>query len=134
MTEQYQQQPQPQTAPQPAPQPQTAPQPAIQPQTAPQPAIQPQTAPQPQNAYDSIIAQQQAQIEALINANNNLTQQVTQMVQNGAQFYQQQPAPQQMNVLPNFGVMQPLQNNEDYSLEALAKEIGKRDDLPPKRQ
>jgi len=35
--------------------------------------------------------------------------------------------------LPKFGVMQPLQNNEDYSLEALAKEIGKRDDLPPKK-
>ena len=109
-------------------QPQPAqPQPA-QPQPAqPQPA-QPQPA-QPQSAYDSIITQQQAQIEALINANANLTQQVTQMVQNGAQFYQPQSA-QQVTHMPTN--MVPLQDNEDYSIEALAKEIGKRDDFPPK--
>ena len=113
--------------------------------TAPEPQQQQQQ--QPNAAYDSIIAQQQAQIEALINQNNNLTQQVTQMVQNGAQFQQQpqqqqfaQAVPQPQPVqFPN--VYQPtdtqahplstfnppaLADDQDFSLEGLASEIGKR--------
>lgn len=116
--------------------------------TAPKPQQQPQQQPSmDMNAYDYIIEQQQAQIEALINQNNNLTQQVTQMVQNGAQFQQQQqpqqfaqavPQPQTVQ-FPN--VYQPtdtqahplstfnppaLADDQDFSLEGLASEIGKR--------
>lgn len=75
------------------------------------------------NAYNSIIAQQQAQIDALIAQNNSLTQQVTQMVQNGAQFQQTQT-----QVLPNqmqFN-QQALSDDKDYSLEGLAEQIGRR--------
>ena len=118
--------------------------------TAPEPQQQQQAPQHPNAAYDSIIAQQQAQIEALINQNNNLTQQVTQMVQNGAQFQQQpqqqpqqfaQAVPQPQTVqFPN--VYQPtdtqahplstfnppaLADDQDFSLEGLASEIGKRD-------
>ena len=174
MTEQQQQQQQPQQQQQavknamnnpaafvaPAPQPQNVtavpqPVPPIAPgilsfnTTAPEPQQQTQPSADTNTAaYDSIIAQQQAQIEALINQNNNLTQQVTQMVQNGAQFQQQpqqqqfaQAVPQPQPVqFPN--VYQPtdtqahplstfnppaLADDQDFSLEGLASEIGKRD-------
>lgn len=120
--------------------------------TAPEPQPEPQPEPaqvsQPlqDNALQSIIEQQQAQINALIAQNNNLNAQVTQMVQNGAQFGQaqqvqqvQQPQQAQPAQFPN--VYQPhdaqahplstfnpssLASDEDYSLEALAKDIGKR--------
>lgn len=75
------------------------------------------------SAYDMIIAQQQAQIDALIAQNSSLAQQVTQMVQNGAQFQQAQP-----QMLPNqtqFN-LQALSDDKDYSLEGLAEQIGKR--------
>ena len=162
MTEPQQQQ-QPQQVQQPAPpQPQQVQQPTPpQPQpsmitfntTAPQPQPAQVTQPlQPANgSYQSIIEQQQAQIDALIQQNNNLNAQVTQMVQNGAQFGQpaqqvqqfqqvQQAQPAQPAQFPN--VYQPadmqahplstfnpasLANDEDYSLESLAKEIGKRE-------
>ena len=115
MTTQNQQTPQ---APQPQPmpqQPQQSPQP--QPQQQSQHPTQPQAQPLPQqpqplisfattapepaskpNAWDSIIAQQQEQINALMAQNQALTGQITQMVQGGAQFTQQapqQPQPQQ---------------------------------------
>ena len=168
MTEQQQQPaaPQPQQMQQPAPQAQpmqpAPPQPSMitfgttapELQLTQQPTQQAQvTQPlQPVNdSYKSIIEQQQAQIAALIQQNNNLNAQVTQMVQNGAQFGQpaqqvqqtqqvQQAQPAQPTQYPN--VYQPadlqahplstfnpasLANDEDYSLESLAKEIGKRD-------
>ena len=121
--------------------------------TAPEPQPAQVTQPlQPVNdSYKSIIEQQQAQIDALIQQNNNLNAQVTQMVQNGAQFGQptqqvqqfqqvQQAQPAQPAQFPN--VYQPadmqahplstfnpasLASDEDYSLESLAKEIGKRE-------
>ncbi len=116
--------------------------------TAPEPAQVTQPLQPANGSYQSIIEQQQAQIDALIAQNNNLNAQVTQMVQNGAQFGQpvqqvqqfQQAQPAQPAQYPN--VYQPadmqahplstfnpasLANDEDYSLEALAKEIGKRD-------
>lgn len=126
--------------------------------TAPEPQQHTQQPSMDMSAYDSIIAQQQAQIEALINQNNNLTQQVTQMVQNGAQFQQPQQQPQQFaQVVPQPqqfaqavpqpqpvqfpNVYQPadtqahplstfnppaLADDQDFSLEGLASEIGKR--------
>lgn len=119
--------------PQPVPEPQ--PQPTLQPQ--PQPPIQ-----SDQNAYQTIIAQQQAQIDALIAQTNALNGQITQMVQGGMQFAQpmQQPTqqpmqqPMQQPQYPNYyqpaNPMQQfnppaLSDNKDWSLEALGKEIGK---------
>ena len=160
MTEPQQQQ-QPQQVQQPAPpQPQQVQQPAPpQPSmitfntTAPEPQPAQVTQPlQPANgSYQSIIEQQQAQINALIQQNNNLNAQVTQMVQNGAQFGQPAQQVQQMQQPQQFQQAQPAQfpnvyqqadmqahplstfnpaslaNDEDYSLESLAKEIGKRE-------
>ena len=142
--------PQPQQVQQPAPpQPQQVPQPSMITfsTTAPEPQPAQVTQPlQPANgSYQSIIEQQQAQINALIQQNNNLNAQVTQMVQNGAQFGQPtqqvqqvqqaqpaqypnvyQPADLQEHPLSTFNPAS-LANDEDYSLESLAKEIGKRE-------
>lgn len=134
-------------------QPQQVPQPVVTlATTAPEP-VQPEPQAQVSQslqdvALQSIIEQQQAQINALIAQNNNLNAQVTQMVQSGAQFGQVQQAAQQQAQQP---VQQPAQfpniyqpadtqahplstfnpaslaSDEDYSLEALAKDIGKRD-------
>ena len=69
---------------------------ALEPETAPQTAPeQAQTTNNAPNAYETIIAQQQAQIEALIAQSNTLTQQITNMVNNGAQFNSQPAQPTQ---------------------------------------
>ena len=140
---------QPQVTPQPIQHPQVTPQPIQQPQVTPQPIQQPQVTPQPSetfgqvnsqsssnssNPYQSIIDQQNAQIQALIDQNSALNEQVTRMVQGGAQFQQQQQ-PQQFQQQPQQFVgqgwaMQPVQmpsaqDSQDWSLEALGKEIGK---------
>lgn len=104
--------------------------------TAPEPTSKP-------NAWDSIIAQQQEQINALMAQNQALTGQITQMVQGGAQFTQQPQQvqqvqqPQQMQQPTEFppvydgasplAMFNPpaLSDNRDYSLEGLASEIGK---------
>lgn len=94
------------------------------------------------NPYQSIIDQQNAQIAALMAQNNALNQQVTQMVQGGAQFNQQQQQQQVQQVGQNWAA-QPVQQfppvyggdngmplslaaDVDISLESLAKEIGKK--------
>ena len=104
----------------------------------------------PQNAYESIMKEQSEQIAALIAQNQALNGQITKMVQNGAQFYQpQQQQQQQPGMMPQYqnaygGVANPaivqqpqpqnpmqqfnppaLSSNQDWSLEALGKEIGK---------
>lgn len=129
----------------------TAPEPQpVQQQPKPQPEPVQVSQPLQDSALQSIIEQQKAQINALIAQNNNLNAQVTQMVQNGAQFGQPQQV-QQMQQPQQFQQAQPAQfpnvyqqadmqahplskfnpaslaNDEDYSLEALAKEIGKRE-------
>ena len=84
------------------------------------------------SAYNSIIEQQQAQIAALMAQNDALNQQVTRMVQGGAQFNQQSQqvgqnwayTPQQPNTAQQFA-QGALSNGDDWSLEALGKEIGK---------
>ena len=96
-----------------------------------QPATQ---EPQQPNPYQSVIEQQQAQIAALIEQNTALNQQVVNMLQNGAQFNSQPILqPQAQTTVQSVQPVQPvqqfnpvsLQSNEDYSLEALGKEIGK---------
>ena len=107
------------------------------------------TAPEPQqtpDAYQAIIAQQQAQIDALIAQTNAQSAQITQMVQNGAQFaqpvmqpqqapqqaYQPQPVQQFPNYYDGANPMQQfntasLADDKDYSLEGLAEQIGKKE-------
>ena len=120
---------------------------------APQAPAAPQ-APQSTTAQDAIIAQQQAQIEALMGQNQALNQQVVQFIQGGAQLTAQpdaqqyaqsaqnttiaqpSPSPQvqqmmQMGAQPDpLGTFNPpsLAAGQDMSLEALASEIGKSDE------
>lgn len=79
------------------------------------------------NAYETIIAQQQAQIEALITQTNTLTQQITNLVQNGAQLPSQPAqsieAPKPQNA---FNPKSLAETDAFLSMEDLAKEIGKR--------
>ena len=105
------------------------------------------------DAYQAIIEQQQAQINALIAQTNAQSAQITQLVQSGGQFHAQpQPAtkqpqqfaqavpqPQQVQfpnvyqpydaqAAPNASWQPPsMLDGQDYSLESLGKEIGKHD-------
>ena len=105
-----------------APQAPTQPAPQV-PQQEPQEPVQEPQAPQ---AYQSIIDQQNEQISALIAANEALTKQVTGLIQNGAQLgTPHPPAPQTPQPMQQFNP-QPLSEGDDWSLESLAKEIGKK--------
>lgn len=98
---------------------------AVQPETT-----EPQTASeQPQseqNAYETIIAQQQAQIDALIAQSNTLTQQITNLVQSGAQLNAQPAQPAQPAPAQGFNPKSLAETDSFLSMEDLAKEIGKR--------
>lgn len=77
---------------------------------------------EPQNAYESIMKEQSEQIAALIAQNESLTNQITHLIKNGAQISQQSAHD------PLANIMSPsLTSDEDWSLEALAKDIGKRE-------
>lgn len=79
------------------------------------------------NPYQLIIDQQQSQIEALIQQTKTLNEQIVTMVASGAQFNQQQTQqPQTQQIQTTFNPVS-LANQEDYTLESLAKEIGKRE-------
>lgn len=105
--------------------PDTTPEPPAAP-TAPQEPQEPTQEPQAPQAYQSIIEQQNEQIAALIAANDALTKQVTGLIQNGAQLgTPQQPAQQAPQPMQTFNP-QPLSEGDDWSLESLAKEIGKK--------
>lgn len=93
-------------------------------------SAEPQTSaaePQQANPYESIIEQQQAQINALLEQTANLNQQIVNMVNSGAQFAStQQPAQvEEPKPMQQFNP-QPLSEGDDWSLESLAKEIGKK--------
>ena len=124
-----------------APQPIQAPAPvqSAQPVQAPA-AVQPTQPAQPENPYQSIIDQQNAQIAALMQQNQALNAQVTQMVQSGAQFNGQAQLSQvhlgQMSVQPvqefppvyaGNDVPLSLSSDVDVSLEGLAAQIGKKE-------
>ena len=112
--------------PQQASEPQTSNEP-MQAQSISQNEPQPDTA-QNNNAYQSIIEQQQAQINALLEQTANLNQQIVNMVNSGAQFTstQQTQAQPEAKPMQEFNP-QPLSDGDDWSLESLAKEIGKHD-------
>ena len=81
---------------------------------------QPET---PINPYAQIIAQKDEQISALLQQTQALNEQIISMVNNGAQFSAKpaQPAQPAQSAQPAS-----LADNDDYSLSALANEIGKR--------
>ena len=91
------------------------------------PPAQPEGEPTQPNVYETIIAQQQAQIDALIKQSNTLTQQITNLVQNGAQLnaqpVQPEPQPQQAQ---GFNPKSLAETDAYLNMEDLAKEIGKR--------
>lgn len=92
------------------------------------PPAQPEGEPTQPNVYETIIAQQQAQIDALINQTNTLTQQITNLVQNGAQLATQpvqtpQPEPQTPQ---GFNPKSLAETDAFLNMEDLAKEIGKK--------
>ena len=76
---------------------------------------------EPSNPYQTIIEQQQAQINALIEQTTALNNQIINMVNSGAQFNDGK----QVESKP---IQQPvsLSDDKDYSLESLAKEIGRK--------
>ena len=76
------------------------------------------------NAYQSIIEQQTEQINALIAQNESLTSQITQLIKNGAQISNSAPQKASFDPLSNFNGAS-LADGDDYSLESLAKDIGK---------
>ena len=79
------------------------------------------------NPYQTIIDQQGEQIAALIAANQALTQQVTNMIQSGAQLGGAQPVTQTQQAQPTQTFNAPsLATDEDWSLEGLASEIGRK--------
>ena len=118
-----------QSAPQPTPQLSPQPSPLVSfATTAPEPTQKP-------NAWDSIIAQQQEQINALMAQNQALTGQITQMVQGGAQFTQQPQQPMQVQQVQQAQQPSPLaqfnppslSDDNDYSMGALGYEISRRE-------
>lgn len=83
-----------------------------------------QPKPDKPDAYQAIIDQQNAQIAALMEHSSKQAEQIAQLINNGAQLNQQPQQPQQpQQAMPQ---VQALGADDDYSLEALGKEIGKR--------
>lgn len=76
---------------------------------------------EPVNPYASIIEQQQEQISALLAQTKSLNDQIVNMVNAGAQFTQQAQQAQQPMTMPA------LSDDQDWTLEGLASEIGKRE-------
>ena len=97
--------------------------PANEPVTTFETPIEPPTEPNAPNAYESIISQQTEQINALIAQNQSLTDQITKLVHGGGQITSVQPVT--ANPLSQLSAPS-LASDEDWSLEALAKDIGKR--------
>ena len=77
------------------------------------------------NAYQVIIEQQQEQISALLNQTKLLNDQITSMIQNGTQIRDASAQTTQTHsALANLNTQNLA--DQDYSLESLAREIGKK--------
>ena len=70
--------------------------------------------------YQTIIEQQQAQINALIEQTTALNNQIISMVNSGAQFNDGKQA------IVQEPIVKSLTDDNDYSLESLARDIGKK--------
>ena len=84
---------------------------------APETIAQVETAQETVNPYDTIITQKDRQIDALIAQNESLTAQITKLIQSGAQINTAQPLQQTQQ--PSL--------QDDWSLESIAREIGRGD-------
>ena len=94
---------------------------------APVPAPEPEPEPKPEtgtNVYDTIIGQQGEQIQMLIEQNERLSAQIAQLIQSGAQIGVAHGV-QAANPLQQFNSPS-LASEDDWSLESLAKDIGKK--------
>ena len=89
-------------------------------------AAQPESEPTQQNAYETIIAQQQAQIDALIKQSNSLTQQITNLVQNGAQLNAQPAQTKEPEPQSAFNPKSLAETDSFLSMEDLAREMAKK--------
>lgn len=97
------------------------------PAPAPVPAPEPEPEPKPEtgtNVYDTIIGQQGEQIQLLIEQNERLSAQIAQLIQSGAQIGVSHGM-QAANPLQQFNSPS-LASEDDWSLESLAKDIGKK--------
>lgn len=74
--------------------------------------------------YDTIIGQQSEQIKLLIEQNERLSSQIAQLIQSGAQIGVAHGV-QAANPLQQFNSPS-LAESDDWSLESLAKDIGKK--------
>ena len=105
----------------------SAPAPAPVPAPAPAPAPEPEPEHKPEtgtNVYDTIIGQQGEHIQMLIEQNERLSAQIAQLIQSGAQIGVSHGV-QASNPLQQFNSPS-LADNDDWSLESLAKDIGKK--------
>ena len=111
---------------------------------APASPVEPEKPTIEENPYDSIIAEQREQISALMDANRQLTEQVTSLINSGAQITHEKAAPVEKPVKPvaqagefsnvyggnktPLSELNPpsLADDTDWSLEGLACDIGKR--------
>ena len=89
--------------------------------TQPEPPAQPEPL---TNPYAQIIAQKDEQISVLLQQTQALNEQIISMVNNGAQF-SAKPA-QSAQSAQSAQHTASLADDDDYSLSALANEIGKR--------
>lgn len=78
------------------------------------------------NPYETIIAQQQAQIDALIKQSNSLTQQITNLVQNGAQLNAQPIQAKEPEPQSAFNPKSLADADSFLSMEDLAREMAKK--------
>ena len=94
--------------------------------TQPAQTAEPNAEPAQANPYESIIEQQQQQIDALLKQTETLNAQITRMVENGAQF-NSQPAQTAEPTQPGqaFNPKSLAEHDAFLSMEDLAKEIGK---------
>ena len=100
--------------------------PEPEPTSTPEP--EPTPTPEPPNPYETIIEQKDAQISALLEQTNKLTEQITKMINAGTQINDgtKEPEPQPISGNGFAKGNQALSDNDDYSVAALGNLIGKR--------
>ena len=94
--------------------------------TQPAQPAEPSAEPTQANPYESIIEQQQQQIDALLKQTETLNAQITRMVESGAQFNSQPAKPAEpTQPAQAFNPKSLAEQDAFLSMEDLAKEIGK---------
>lgn len=104
--------------------------PTPEPPTSEPPTPEPSTPEPPTpgtSAYESIMEQQAKQIEALIKQNENLTAQVTRMIETGTQIRDNgagEGGSGPDNTSDNYRQLTKMDENDDYSMKYLGSFIG----------